>query len=60
MVFPFKHGRNDRSSSIWIFLIHLIFIFLSDFGVVGWFLKGLYDVLEVFLNENGLKKKLEF
>jgi hypothetical protein len=33
---------------------------LNDFGVVGWFIKGLYDVLEVFLDENRLKKKLEF
>ena len=58
VVFPFKHGRNDRSSSIWIFWIHLIFNFLSDFGVVGWFIKGLLWCFGSVFGWKWVKKKI--
>jgi hypothetical protein len=38
MIFLSKHGEIGISSLVLIFWIQLFFIFLSHFGIVGWFL----------------------
>jgi hypothetical protein len=55
MIFLSKHGEIGISSLVLIFWIQLFFIFLSHFGIVGWFL-WCFEVF-FFFDENSLKKE---